>query len=153
MARAKEPWRLWYSRRDWRRRRALKLAKDPLCEPCLAEGKHTPATICDHRVPHHGDFSAFIHGELVSMCERHHAPKWADDKRGYSTAIGLDGRPLDPKHPANAERGPLKPLPADDLACLSSEIEDQAVVSEPQHRLPRHLADMLARQQRHRRNE
>jgi 5-methylcytosine-specific restriction enzyme A len=106
MARPKKDWRLWYSRADWRRKRALQLKREPLCERCKARGMAVPATIADHRVPHHGDFSAFIHGELVSLCMKCHAPKWADDKRGFRNTFDENGKPTDPRHPALQERGP-----------------------------------------------
>jgi 5-methylcytosine-specific restriction protein A len=92
-------WRTWYNDARWRARRKLQLQKQPLCEDCLAEGKTTPATIVDHVEPHGGDLRKFFTGALRSLCKCHHDPKWADDKRGYSTAIGADGLPTDSNHP------------------------------------------------------
>jgi 5-methylcytosine-specific restriction protein A len=102
----REPWRNWYSRPDWRRKRALQLKREPLCQGvyCKALGRLTPARVVDHIAPHHGDFHCFMTGAFQSLCDSCHARKWADDRRGYSTAIGVDGRPIDPKHPGNASR-------------------------------------------------
>jgi 5-methylcytosine-specific restriction enzyme A len=99
MSLMQRPWRSWYNDARWRARRKLQLQKQPLCEDCLAEGKTTPATIVDHVEPHQGNLTKFLTGPLRSLCKRHHDAKWADDKRGYSTAVGLDGLPTDPRHP------------------------------------------------------
>jgi hypothetical protein len=45
-----------------------------------------------------------LHGALRLLCVRCHNKVWADDKRGYSTAIDVAGNPIDPRHPANAKR-------------------------------------------------
>jgi 5-methylcytosine-specific restriction enzyme A len=70
-----------------------------MCEECLAQGRTTPATIADHVEPHQGDIRKFRTGRLRSVCKPCHDMKWADDKRGYSTACGEDGWPLDERHP------------------------------------------------------
>jgi 5-methylcytosine-specific restriction endonuclease McrA len=69
---------------------------------CLARGVTTCATCADHIIPHHGDPNSFIRGELQSLCDRCHSGiKQRVEKRGYDTAVGFDGYPLDPNHPAN----------------------------------------------------
>jgi hypothetical protein len=71
---------------------------------CLAKGKVEPATIADHIVPHKGQEQLFWFGELQSLCASHHSTKTMTTERGvaakdYSTDIGIDGFPIDPKHP------------------------------------------------------
>jgi len=62
----------------------------------------TPATIADHVEPHKGDVIKFWFGALQSLCKQcHDSPKRNVELHGYHDAIGDDGWPLDPKHPAN----------------------------------------------------
>jgi len=98
------PWREWYNDAQYRARRKHQLQKQPMCEECLAQGRTTPATIADHVEPHGGDIRKFRTGTLRSLCKPCHDRKWSDDRRGYSTAVGLDGYPIDPAHPANKFR-------------------------------------------------
>jgi 5-methylcytosine-specific restriction protein A len=93
------PWRSWYSLQRWRRRAKHQLQLEPLCALCLKAGRTTPATIADHDPPHEGDWNAFRLGRLQSLCAACHAGKWAEDARGYSSAIGDDGYPVDQRHP------------------------------------------------------
>jgi hypothetical protein len=53
---------------------------------CAERGIVTPATICDHVEPHHGD-----------VC--HDSTKRFVTTHGFRPDIGLDGMPLDPRHP------------------------------------------------------
>jgi 5-methylcytosine-specific restriction enzyme A len=67
---------------------------------CLKEGRTTPATCVDHVEPHKGDYNKFVLGKLQSLCATcHSSTKAIVEKRGYDTAIGADGMPLDPRHP------------------------------------------------------
>lgn len=93
------PWRSWYSLQRWRTRAKHQLRIAPLCAACEKQGRITPATIADHHPPHGGDYNEFILGPLQSLCADCHKGKWAQDKRGYSLDIGVDGYPLDSKHP------------------------------------------------------
>lgn len=69
---------------------------------CLQQGKVEPACIADHIEPHRGDEMAFWFGPLQSLCKQHHnGAKQMLEHRGYDKAIGADGWPVDPKHPAN----------------------------------------------------
>jgi 5-methylcytosine-specific restriction enzyme A len=95
------PWRTWYTLQRWRRRAKHQLTIEPLCAECLKTGRVTAATIADHNPPHKGDWTKFRLGPLQSLCADHHNRKWADDRHGYTTTIGDDGFPLDPKHPFN----------------------------------------------------
>jgi|SRR5215471_6979781 len=96
----KRHWRQWYNDSQYRSRRKLHLQRHPMCKDCSVQGRSTPATITDHVVPHQGDLRLFRTGKLRSLCTDCHNRKWADDARGYSTAVGLDGWPTDPRHPA-----------------------------------------------------
>jgi 5-methylcytosine-specific restriction protein A len=96
----RKDWRSWYATAAWQRRRAQQLAKAPLCEFCLAEGRVTAATVCDHVEPHRGDLLKFRRGALRSLCKVHHdAGAKVEQARGYSTQVGLDGFPVDERHP------------------------------------------------------
>lgn len=57
----------------------------------------------DHIIPHKGDQQLFWdEGNWQSLCKDHHdSTKKAEEARGYSAEVGLDGWPLDRKHPAN----------------------------------------------------
>lgn len=69
---------------------------------CRRQGKYEAATVADHVEAHKGDPVKFWNGELQSLCEMHHdATKQAEEHRGFSTATGADGWPIDPHHPAN----------------------------------------------------
>ena len=95
-----------YHTQRWRRRAALQLKLEPLCAICLQNGQVVPATDADHIVPHKGDERAFWFGELQSLCGScHQSVKQKEEKRGYRSDIGVDGWPIDPRHPAN-KQGP-----------------------------------------------
>jgi hypothetical protein len=66
----------------------------------LEAGRVTPAMICDHVHEHHGDWNAFWLGELQSLCRDCHGYK----SRGYQPDIGIDGFPVDPRHPVYRQR-------------------------------------------------
>jgi 5-methylcytosine-specific restriction protein A len=61
------------------------------------------ATVADHIIPHQGDEALFWSGELQSLCDTcHSSVKQAQEKGGYAIGCGVDGMPLDPKHPWNS---------------------------------------------------
>jgi hypothetical protein len=96
------PWRDWYQLEVWRRRRRLQLAREPLCRLCCDRNLVALATIADHITPHRGNWNKFRLGELQSLCRDCHGRlKYHSDLHGYSSEIGNDGWPIDPKHPAN----------------------------------------------------
>ena len=71
--RKRHPWRNWYKLAEWSRIRKRRLADDPLCVMCLAEGKTNAATIVDHVVPHKGNRELFFsYANTQSLCETHH---------------------------------------------------------------------------------
>lgn len=82
--------------------RIQQLTKEPLCRKCKAFGYERSATIADHIEPHRGDIYAFLHNELQSLCKPcHDSDKQSEEVRGYSTQVGVDGWPDDPRHPVN----------------------------------------------------
>jgi len=63
------------------------------------------ATVADHVEPHHGDWNLFLTGELSSLCRQcHEDTKGFVERHGYYPDIGLDGWPVDPRHPSNRRR-------------------------------------------------
>lgn len=93
-------WDHFYSTARWARLRRHQLLTHPLCAFCAERGLVVPATICDHVEPHHGDINKFWLGRLQSLCKPcHDGAKKVVEQRGYRTDIGLDGWPLDPRHP------------------------------------------------------
>jgi 5-methylcytosine-specific restriction protein A len=95
-----------YKTARWRRRRLLQLSGNPFCVRCQNEGTLTPATVADHVKPHKGELNLFYHGELQSLCAKHHnSDKQSEESRGYSTRVGPDGFPVDDDHPAMQKCG------------------------------------------------
>jgi hypothetical protein len=91
----------------WRRRRARQLRVEPVCRICLQrDNLVTPAMVCDHIEPHHGDRHKFYYGALQSLCIDHHnGAKRSIERRGYDNTIGPDGLPLDKvNHPFYVKR-------------------------------------------------
>jgi hypothetical protein len=70
--RDEQPWRAWYKLPLWQSIRAAQLRRQPLCERCLEEKRIEPATVCNHRVAHRGDWPTFIAGPFESLCKSHH---------------------------------------------------------------------------------
>ena len=90
-----------YNNRRWHARRKQQLQQHPLCCMCLANHRVTAATVADHISPHNGDLDLFWNGLLQSLCSPcHNSLKQQVEKRGYSTACDVHGRPLDPNHPS-----------------------------------------------------
>lgn len=70
--------------RNWQKRRARQLAKEPWCEDCMAKGIYTPATEAHHTRRHQGDPVIFrtspwsrcanpaTHGGPLKRCEMHY---------------------------------------------------------------------------------
>jgi 5-methylcytosine-specific restriction endonuclease McrA len=98
-------WDAFYKTARWRRLRRWQLKIEPLCKFCLERGRVTVANVVDHVEPHHGDWTAFVTGKLQSLCEScHNSAKRQIELRGYCHDIGLDGFPIDLKHPFNRAR-------------------------------------------------
>ena len=96
-------YRSLYKTAQWKRLRQWTLSREPLCAFCTKLGRIEPAVVVDHIEPHRGDKTRFYDSRnLQGLCKRcHDSLKQAEEKRGYSNEIGLDGRPIDPRHPAN----------------------------------------------------
>lgn len=45
--------------KQWQKARASFLDAHPFCAECLKNGRHTPATVVDHIIPHKGDKRLF----------------------------------------------------------------------------------------------
>jgi 5-methylcytosine-specific restriction protein A len=94
----------------WEKARATFLASHPLCCMCERKGDIAPATVVDHVIPHRGDQKLFWDTDnWQSLCKPHHdSAKQAEEAHGYSSEVGLDGWPIDARHPANRKgRGRL----------------------------------------------
>lgn len=97
-----QEWNRWYKLARWVKLRKAQLQAEPICRYCRQQGRRTPATVCDHVERHNGNPDKFWNGPFQSLCKTHHdATKQAEEHRGFSTASGLDGWPIDPRHPAN----------------------------------------------------
>lgn len=99
-----ENYHQWYGTRRWRRTALRQLQAEPLCVECAKSGVLEAATTADHVEPHNGDPQLFWYGQLQSLCTAcHSGAKQSAERAGvhYSSEIGLDGLPIDPRHPAN----------------------------------------------------
>jgi hypothetical protein len=71
------------------------LRREPLRKFCLERRHVTAATIANHIVPHHGDWTVFVTGKLQSLCEPcHKSTKQEIELHGYLNDIGLDAGQL-----------------------------------------------------------
>lgn len=97
-------YRKLYKSQRWQTLRRLQLSKHPLCTRCLngEPRRLTPATVVHHKREHKGDPALFFDpSNLESLCAPHHdRDAQSEERLGYSREIGLDGYPVDPRHPA-----------------------------------------------------
>lgn len=93
----------WYDSVRWRKARSAFLAAHPLCALCARMGRDTAASVVDHIEPHGGDPALFWSPDnWQSLCPScHSGTKRIADTKGYSQAAGVDGLPLDFRHPWN----------------------------------------------------
>ena len=71
------------SSQRWRKLRALKLARDPLCEACLRLGVRRKTTQVHHIEPIvRRPELAFVMSNLLSLCGSCHMKIEADERRG-----------------------------------------------------------------------
>lgn len=101
-----EQYRRLYHMARWRRTRELQLTTEPLCRMCKAAGRITAATVCDHIDPK-TKATNFFAGPFQSLCDAapwrcHSSTKQSEEALGYSTELGADGQPIDPRHPWHA---------------------------------------------------
>lgn len=88
-----------YTHRRWRKVREAQLSREPLCRFCLATGKTTAATVCDHIEPHRGNLAAFWRGPFQSLCQScHSGAKQELERSGTLRGCDAEGWPLDPGH-------------------------------------------------------
>ena len=83
--------------------RARFLSDNPICSRCDALGYTVLAGVVHHVTPHKGD-EALFHApdNLQALCKTcHDGPVREAELRGYETTIGVNGFPIDPRHPAN----------------------------------------------------
>lgn len=91
-----------YDTKAWKGRRVAQLSAYPLCAFCERMGKFVSATVADHIEPHKGDDVLFFEGDLQSLCKVcHDSAKQREENAGFSSAVDVDGYPIDPKHPSN----------------------------------------------------
>lgn len=77
-----------YHTAAWHTIRATQLARHPLCEMCMAEGRYVKATLVHHRVPL-AEGGTNAPENLCSLCAAHHTAlhnKMRRDAGGSSTA-------------------------------------------------------------------
>jgi 5-methylcytosine-specific restriction protein A len=99
---AAQSYHRWYKYAVWLKRRSLQLATQPLCERCLKVGIVTAANTANHKIPHKGNWTLFITGELESLCASHHSGHVQSEERtGRAKGSDTQGRPTDPRHPWN----------------------------------------------------
>jgi 5-methylcytosine-specific restriction protein A len=97
-----------YKTRQWAALREEVIRRDMgACRTCgilcrTGERSIRTATV-DHVVPHRGDLVLFYDPDnLQLLCGScHSGQKQRTEKSGFSTAVGLDGFPIDANHPAN----------------------------------------------------
>ncbi len=99
---AARAWRKFYSTPAWRAARTAQLRKQPLCERCSTNERPVVAGVVNHRTPHKGDWDLFIdpanHESVCKPC--HDGEIQSEERRGHSTRVGVDGWPIDERHPA-----------------------------------------------------
>lgn len=100
-----QAYRRLYKTARWRKIRATQLARQPLCETCLSQGRVTPATVCNHAdKDSKATEEGFFTGPFTSECAPcHDSVIQSQERRATSgklpiAAIGEDGWPLDADH-------------------------------------------------------
>ena len=72
-----DPFRRLYAGKTWRRVREAKLAMDPLCERCKANGRIEAATEAHHRMAVRDGGDPFDVAGLESLCKACHSRETA----------------------------------------------------------------------------
>jgi 5-methylcytosine-specific restriction endonuclease McrA len=98
-----QQWRKLYKGARWQRLREQQIRSHPLCERHRKKGHIVPATVVHHVDPHRGDPVKFYDpANLESVCAPcHDGETQSEERLGYSTQVGADGYPVDPRHPSN----------------------------------------------------
>jgi 5-methylcytosine-specific restriction enzyme A len=82
----------WFNTRRWKRLRRLQLAKQPLCQQCLAQNIIKIANVVHHKEQHKGNYELFWHSELESVCEHCHNGKLQrEEKNDVTYVLHADG--------------------------------------------------------------
>jgi 5-methylcytosine-specific restriction enzyme A len=105
-------WRRLYNSARWQGVRAEQLRKVPLCEACRDRGEIVKATVCNHSDPaSKATTEGFFRGPFSSLCvDCHDLGETRVESFGYSGEADAEGWPIDPRHPANRERGAPRPV-------------------------------------------
>lgn len=84
----------------WQKARAEFLKMNPWCRYCAQIGRHTRATLVDHREPHRRDWKKFWdRNNWVPSCATcHNGMKQQLEKSGTERGCDESGMPLDPNH-------------------------------------------------------
>ncbi len=93
-----EAYRRLYKTAAWQKARKAQLQREPLCRYCKDEGKIVAATVCNHKVPHKGNWQLFIDPKNhESSCAPHHDSLIQSYERTgrMKPAIGPDGWPVE----------------------------------------------------------
>jgi 5-methylcytosine-specific restriction protein A len=73
--------------RMWQACRLQKLADDPWCEHCLADGLHVAATEVDHKQTIRSGGEVLDRDNLQSLCKPCHSRKTAAEDGGFGRSI------------------------------------------------------------------
>jgi 5-methylcytosine-specific restriction endonuclease McrA len=94
-----------YKSAAWQDARDYQLTMHPLCARHLKRGEVVAAAVVHHVTPHKGDEDLFFDpSNLESLCKScHDSDAQSEERRGYSLEIGVDGWPIDSKHPGNKQ--------------------------------------------------
>jgi 5-methylcytosine-specific restriction enzyme A len=104
-----EEYRKLYRTAQWQTLRKQILLRDKYqcqhqrCGTILTSGRTNPrSAVVHHKTPHKGNLDLFFNPDnLVSVCKAcHDGPIQSQEALGYDKAIGEDGWPVDPNHPA-----------------------------------------------------
>ena len=102
-------YRKLYQTKQWRLLRERVLLRDGFrcqhkgCGAFLKRGRsHPQSAVVHHLMPHKGNLDLFFdEGNLQAVCwSCHSGAIQSDEALGYDKEIGLDGWPIDPKHPS-----------------------------------------------------
>lgn len=89
-----------YDKARWFKMAKYQLQIEPFCKMCADKGIETFASVVDHVERHSGDQMKFWFGKLQSLCaDCHNRSKQQIEVRGFVNDIGVDGFPLDKRHP------------------------------------------------------
>lgn len=104
-----KPYKAFMQSKTWQRLRARYRQEHELCERCYARGKATMATEVHHKQRCFDNPTLqTAWSNLQALCSPCHDEITATERRGYSKEMSADGYYLDPNHPSNRPRHPLR---------------------------------------------